>query len=593
MFIDNYSVKTNLKKLFMQRYERYLPTAFDESMSLLEKMNKLIDAQNSLIDVVNAHAQFTSDQMERGFDIIDTNLSKQLKEYRDELTELTTSYEEIRDKIHSDLLPDSVKQKLEEWLLNGTIEELINDVIFGEIQEKLEIVENRLVEYDVRERHVYIDSENGSPSNTGELDSPFKSLNDAFNLLKLKSDKGAEGSWVLNVSGEFNEGYRIFELPFMREPLKIVGETDSNGDPLTVLNGLNSTRQQGLWFEPCEGLSVELKNIVFKNYSSYGVLLQDGGNLHIENCHAIGCNIGFSSINQGRMIVRHSYIDGCQIGVRSTYNGTLTVGGTTNTDYNKCVIKNCVTGVHASRNSVGHVDFSEISNCSYAGVNVDMASRVNCVSSTFTENEHGVRTEGSAEWIDNNNIFVDNVVMFQHFGVSGETRKYRQTSNVVHYMPPHIAKLDINGFTDSSQHEIITLPSTHNVDRGHFNGLGKKMVVKVYGEIVENPDARQLRFYLHSKYFSGGGYRQEHSNVPLRGVGKFVVEFETLNIDVNRQFNTAKAVVQPDIYENQTYYNQSENTITPVQDRALILSLIADRQNIKIKVSHVEVGFAG
>jgi len=42
MFRHNYSVKHNLKKLFLQRYERYLPTAFDESMSLLEKMNKLI-----------------------------------------------------------------------------------------------------------------------------------------------------------------------------------------------------------------------------------------------------------------------------------------------------------------------------------------------------------------------------------------------------------------------------------------------------------------------------------------------------------------------------------------------------------------------
>ena len=63
MFKDNYSVKHSLKKLFLQRYERYLPTAFDESMSLLEKMNKLIESQNSIIDVVNNHVEFTSDQI--------------------------------------------------------------------------------------------------------------------------------------------------------------------------------------------------------------------------------------------------------------------------------------------------------------------------------------------------------------------------------------------------------------------------------------------------------------------------------------------------------------------------------------------------
>src|SRR5699024_548015 len=122
----------------------YLPTAFDESMSILEKMNKLIEAQNALIDVVNAHTEFTSKQLERAFGIIDENLAKQLKQFRDELEEQKTLYEEIRDKIHSDLLPDSVKQKLEEWLLNGTIEELINDVIFGDMIEKLEMVENRI-----------------------------------------------------------------------------------------------------------------------------------------------------------------------------------------------------------------------------------------------------------------------------------------------------------------------------------------------------------------------------------------------------------------------------------------------------------------
>lgn len=149
MFKDNYSVKHSLKKLFLQRYERYLPTAFDESMSLLEKMNKLIESQNSIIDVVNNHVEFTSDQIERAFDIIDTNIEFQLKAFRDELEEQKIQYEEIRDKIHSDLLPDSVKQKLEEWLLNGTIEDLVTGTVFPELMERVEQVENRLEEKEL------------------------------------------------------------------------------------------------------------------------------------------------------------------------------------------------------------------------------------------------------------------------------------------------------------------------------------------------------------------------------------------------------------------------------------------------------------
>lgn len=149
MFSHNYSVQHSLKKLFLQRYERYLPTAFDESMSLLEKMNKLIQSQNALIDVVNTHTEFTSEQLERAFKIVDDNLANELKKFRDELDEQKRQYEEIRDLIHSDLLPDSVAQKLEEWLLNGTIEDLISNTVFPDLMERMEQVENRLEEWEL------------------------------------------------------------------------------------------------------------------------------------------------------------------------------------------------------------------------------------------------------------------------------------------------------------------------------------------------------------------------------------------------------------------------------------------------------------
>ena len=149
MFRHNYSVKHNLKKLFLQRYERYLPTAFDESMSLLEKMNKLIQSQNALIDVVNAHSEHTNEQLSKAFEIIDDNLAYQLKEFKKELEEQKRQYEEIQDALYSDLLPDSVKEELNEWLLNGTIEELISNTIFPELMERMEQVENRLEDWEL------------------------------------------------------------------------------------------------------------------------------------------------------------------------------------------------------------------------------------------------------------------------------------------------------------------------------------------------------------------------------------------------------------------------------------------------------------
>lgn len=144
MYSNNYSVKNSLKKLFMQHYERYLPTAFDESMSLLEKMNKLIESQNQLINVVNTHSEWTNEKLERAFGIIDSNLDFQLKAFADELKEQKLLYEEIRNKIHSDLLPDAVKQKLDEWMLDGTIYNMVTDTLFPELMERIEEVENRV-----------------------------------------------------------------------------------------------------------------------------------------------------------------------------------------------------------------------------------------------------------------------------------------------------------------------------------------------------------------------------------------------------------------------------------------------------------------
>ena len=144
MFYKNYSVKSHLKKLFLQQYERYLPTAFDESMSLLEKMNKLIHSFNALIDVVNSHMAYTDEQLKKAFGIIDDNLKAQLKAFGDELEEQTRLYEEIRDKLHSDLLPDSIKEELNRMLLSGELADIINTTVFEELNERMTELENRV-----------------------------------------------------------------------------------------------------------------------------------------------------------------------------------------------------------------------------------------------------------------------------------------------------------------------------------------------------------------------------------------------------------------------------------------------------------------
>lgn len=87
-----------LGELYVQQYERYLPTAFDESLSLLEKMNKIIEYMNEIGVLVNGAFE---------------------------------QWEEIMEWIMTDGLTDAVVEQLNKWLEDGTLEGVITDALLG------------------------------------------------------------------------------------------------------------------------------------------------------------------------------------------------------------------------------------------------------------------------------------------------------------------------------------------------------------------------------------------------------------------------------------------------------------------------------
>ena len=591
MFKDKYSVRNHLTKLFMQRYERYLPTAFDESMSLLEKMNKLIEAQNSLIDVVNSHTEFTSEQLERAFGIIDENLANQLKQFRDELEEQKIQYEEIRDKIHSDILPDSVKQKLEEWLLNGTIEELINDVVFTDINEKLEIVENRLVEYDSRDRVIYVNGDSGSDSGFGEIDTPFKTMNKAFNYLKSLSDKGSEGQWTIRVSGKIVDGTRVMELPNLREPLKIEGDLTPSGDPNTIFDGVDSNSVNGLWFEPAGNHSIVISNVVFVNWESYAVIMKDKGKLNVENCHFTDCYFGVGSINQNRTTIHNSVFTRCQTGVVTQYSSTLTVGYTQNPEEYRNTFIECRYAVSIDRNSVAHVDYNTIRKSTLSGVIVNENSRVNCTGNTFVENNQGVRVQGGGEWLNNNNTFIDSVEFdYQHFGTGKETRLYSQRTNIDYRTPMYQpTNTDFSGNSEGTNQLIATLPSTTFIPQDFFRGDGKKIKVTVYGQVLSNPDSSTATISIDALSLQGGGsYNMGYATV--EGVsGSFIYELEVTNIATGGQFTKNHI----DSNRRNPVIATATKNIPTDTERRIRLYIRSEDNNMVVRINHIEFTQAG
>lgn len=119
-----------LNKYFIQRYERYLPTAFDESMTLLEKVNKVIEGLNTIVRHINDQSETLEEWQTDLLSDLDTTLD----DYVTELNTLKNTYETFREDILNDILPDSTLNILTGWFNDGTLEQIINENIFNDIR---------------------------------------------------------------------------------------------------------------------------------------------------------------------------------------------------------------------------------------------------------------------------------------------------------------------------------------------------------------------------------------------------------------------------------------------------------------------------
>jgi hypothetical protein len=106
---------SQLAPLLIQQYERYLPTAFDESLSLLQKVNKVIKHLDELGVLTNG--------------VVD-------------------KWNEVMEWILNEGLSESVTLKLDEMVSDGTLSDLINNVVFGEIKQRQDDFATHVNDYE-------------------------------------------------------------------------------------------------------------------------------------------------------------------------------------------------------------------------------------------------------------------------------------------------------------------------------------------------------------------------------------------------------------------------------------------------------------
>ena len=564
---------------------RYVPKIFGE----WDKQNEY----EGLSIVTHKGNSYTSkkrvpvgiDILNEEFWVVTGNYDAQVEHYRQDVrnldNRLTGEMSDLDDKLTGEMSDLDSKLTGEMSDLDGKVS--VNE---GKINKTID----EMYKYSNSVNEIYIKSDSNVEGDGSKV-LPYSKISDGFEHIKKLTDKGAEGKWIIRLSGTFNEGYRIIDMPNVRETIEIVGDTTVSGDPDTILSGLDINSVNGLWFEPAGNLNVIIKNIIFKDYRSYAVIMKDQGKLLVDNCIFNDCYFGVGGVNQNRTTVHHSTFNRCETGVVSQYGSTLTVGSTANTDYRKCTFNECRYGVSISRNSVAHIDYCEFNNSTISGVTVNESSRVNCVSNIFESNHRGVTVNGGGEWQDSNNVFNNSVEFdYQHFGTGKETRLYSQRTNVEYVMPLYTPLETVfKGNTENTAQRVATLPTYYKIPKGFFKGEGKKLKIVVYGAVNKNPNNAKASLEITTVVSETGTLSASLGISPIEGTsGSFIYELTSINTKENQ------------LTKNVTMSNRANNIVavstrtTPtVTDRQVRVIFKCDDPEMEVTIRAIEFIQAG
>lgn len=144
---------TSIDRLMPLAFEKYLPSAFDNGFTIVEKLNLVIEQLNRIGLITN--------------DVVDR-------------------WNELMDIIENDELQDYINEKMDEWLNDGTIEKILNDLLI-ENYATIEWVKQQLTPIDlitINLDNTYIDGTKISDS-----EYQFKSIPNAVTFLQNKAIK--------------------------------------------------------------------------------------------------------------------------------------------------------------------------------------------------------------------------------------------------------------------------------------------------------------------------------------------------------------------------------------------------------------------
>lgn len=186
---------SELVPLFVQSYQSYIPTAFDDSLSLLEKMNMIIQQMNKSGEITNG---------------------------------IVAQWNEVMEWVMNEGLNEGIDSKVDDMVLDGTFDTIINQKVFGVFNSKLDNYSNRLttqeskkisqndITEELRQQIVGTTSINAVPNDYSLTQRKFKNpllvglasknlfnLNDIYVDFYIANNNGNQGALSGYIASEF------------------------------------------------------------------------------------------------------------------------------------------------------------------------------------------------------------------------------------------------------------------------------------------------------------------------------------------------------------------------------------------------------
>lgn len=236
--------------LIVQHYERYIPTAHDESLTILEKIHKIIIHLNQIGELANS---------------------------------VSEKWNEVMEWILKDGLTEAITDKLDEMVLDGTLDEIINEHIFNELNTKIDGLTDDLTEF---KEDINADFDSFKEDTTSELNSRTSDVTGLFGLSDhpLAKNPVLTGADVTDMNAKgVADPFIVFEDDMYHMFFEVMDATSGKGSigHATSRNGVN-WRYDRLILSASNHFAYPY---VFKHNGEYYMLPDTGGDINSLNLY--------------------------------------------------------------------------------------------------------------------------------------------------------------------------------------------------------------------------------------------------------------------------------------------------------------------